>query len=109
MLASMPVPTRLRSRSPAVTSGPISVEKPPPRVSSPVARSSTLAVTIERSGDEPGEAFTATLLKNSRSVMRWRVRRSSEALKASPSARRNSRRTTLSLVRTLPTMSMRWT
>jgi hypothetical protein len=39
--------------------------------------------------------------------MRWRERRSSAVLKASPSDTRNSRRITSSSVRTLPTMSMR--
>ena len=41
--------------------------------------------------------------------MRWRERRICAALKASPSAMRNSRRTTRSWVRVLPLMSMRST
>ena len=107
--ASMPVPIRFRSRKPAFSNAPESVEKPPPSVSSPVAFSSMAAVTMARSGALPGLGTTWTLLKYPRSCSRCRDRRTVAALNASPSARRNSRRITLSLVRVLPVMSMRST
>ena len=59
----MPVPTRLRSRRPALTRAPASVEKPPPSVNSPVAFSSTRVLMIALSGALPGCGVTWTELK----------------------------------------------
>ena len=63
MLASMPVPIRLRSRSPTLSSAPASVENPPPSVSSPVAFSSTTVFSTARSAALPGDGVTVTPLK----------------------------------------------
>ncbi len=63
MRPSMPVPEKLRSRSPKSARKPASVEKPPPTLTSPVARSATRALSTVRSGAEPGALVIRTSAK----------------------------------------------
>src|SRR5213078_3185413 len=102
-------PRKFRSRMLTSASGPSVVEKPRPTDNSPVDCSSISVLITVRSGAEPGLLLTSTFLKNPRFLTRSFERCILLVLKASPSTSRNSRRTTLSSVRTLPLMSMRST
>ena len=78
-------------------------EKPADSCSEPVGRSSTSTCNATLSGAVPGFCFTSSFSwKKPRLWIRSRERFTLIELKASPSARRNSRRITSSRVRVLP-------